>query len=170
MGNWKEHMDQYRKRPPHQRPMECTVYPGDVAFVPHGWWHMVINLDDRNIAITHNYVSPSNLGNVLKLFSEKQDQISGCRDREETVKPEQLYDEFTKVLQEKEPINLEKALSQKDWTCRAWNDGLDAKENNQPSATICKKRPLDDAGNGAHERKSIMTKTENVAAFTFSFL
>ena len=67
---------------------------------------MVMNLDDRNIAITHDYV-----------FSEKQDQISGCRDRKETVKPEQLYDEFTKVLQEREPRNLEKALSQTDWTC-----------------------------------------------------
>jgi hypothetical protein len=37
MQYWKEHIDQYRLRPRHERPMECTVHPGDVIFVPHGW-------------------------------------------------------------------------------------------------------------------------------------
>jgi hypothetical protein len=32
---WPEHMEQYRKRPVGSRPMECTVFPGDVIFVPH---------------------------------------------------------------------------------------------------------------------------------------
>ena len=173
MQYWEEHMERYRTQPAHKRPLECTVHPGDVIFVPHGWWHMVVNLDDRNIAITHNYVSPSNLGNVLKFFTEKQDQVSGCRDRKESIKPEYLYDEFVKVLQEKEPEHLQKALTQSDWSCLAWNDGS-SKESFDSNACGLqnkdRKRQLDNDGEDVNERKSVMAKTEKVEAFTFSFL
>jgi hypothetical protein len=51
-----------QQRPQHfVRPLECTTGPGDIVFVPHGWWHTVINLDEINIAITHNYVSGGNV-------------------------------------------------------------------------------------------------------------
>lgn len=176
MQYWEEHVEQYRIQPPHKRPFECTVHPGDVIFVPHGWWHMVVNLDDRNIAITHNYVSPSNLGNVLKFFTDKQDQVSGCRDRKESIKPEQLYEEFVKVLREKEPEHLKDALSQTGWSCLAWKD-VNTKENSEPETTKCslqnnnKKRQLEEEdGNVTTERKSVMAKTEKVEAFAFSFL
>jgi hypothetical protein len=37
-----------------QRSLNGNALPGDVVFVPHGWWHMV-NPDELNIAVTHNY-------------------------------------------------------------------------------------------------------------------
>jgi hypothetical protein len=83
---------------------------------------MVINLDDTNCAITHNYVSPSNLGNVLKFFVDKRDQISGCRDRYESIKPEHLHDAVVKALAKNEPKILQKAQQQEEWSCRAWKD------------------------------------------------
>ena len=43
-----------------RRPLECVVEAGELLFVPHGWWHCVLNLDD-SVALTQNYVSPSNL-------------------------------------------------------------------------------------------------------------
>ncbi|KAL3945473.1 MAG: hypothetical protein SGBAC_000444, partial [Bacillariaceae sp.] len=169
MQYWEEHMKQHRSRPPHERPMECTVGPGDVIFVPHGWWHSVINLDDRNIAITHNYVSPSNLGNALKFFKDKQDQISGCRDRKESVKPEHLYDEIVDALSEKEPKHLEKAIAQKHWTCRTWKDdpatNVEALECNNISGKRKRETIADTA-----EPKSVMAKAEKIESFSFSFL
>jgi hypothetical protein len=131
---------------------------------------MVINLDDRNIAITHNYVSPSNLGNVLKFFLEKQDQISGCRDRKESIKPELLYDKFVKVLGDKEPEHLKMALAQSTFTCRTWKDKSSSKGNSSPTSVTCKKRQLGAIGNDANEHTSVMAKAKKVDEFTFSFL
>ncbi|GLJ18829.1 hypothetical protein SUGI_0336390 [Cryptomeria japonica] len=51
-----------------KRPIECICRAGEVIFVPNGWWHLVINLED-SIAITQNYVSRRNLLNVLDFLS-----------------------------------------------------------------------------------------------------
>jgi histone arginine demethylase JMJD6 len=39
------------------RPVECTIGPGDLIFVPGGWAHEVVSLD-ATISITHNYMGP----------------------------------------------------------------------------------------------------------------
>lgn len=131
---WDEHC---RRRdspptPPDERPLECTVSPGEILFVPHGWWHSVLNLDDGlSVALTQNYVSSSNLGDVLRFLDSRVGQISGCRDRNEAIKPEELGAEFNKVLGEKRPELLqsgEKAKA-KGWSCKAWTDDFDDDED-----------------------------------------
>lgn len=57
-------------------PLECIQGPGEIIFVPHGYWHMVYNLED-SIALTHNYVSRSNLSDVLRFLRDTPDQITG---------------------------------------------------------------------------------------------
>ena len=63
---------------------------GDVVFIPHGWFHSVINLEP-SIAITQNYVGRYNLCTVLKFLKNKTDQISGIDDS-------QLFDHFLEAL------------------------------------------------------------------------
>ncbi|MFS7964496.1 putative transcription factor & chromatin remodeling &Metalloenzymes JmjC family [Helianthus anomalus] len=47
-----------------KKPVVCVCKAGEVIFMPNGWWHLVINLED-SIAITQNFVSRRNLLNVL---------------------------------------------------------------------------------------------------------
>jgi hypothetical protein len=184
---WQEHSENLKSsnnKPPHERPMECTAHPGDAIFVPHGWWHMVVNLDEGyNLAMTHNYVSPSNLGNVLKFFHEKQDQISGCRDRKETIKPEHLHDAFVDALRREAPQFLDAALEQTGWTCRAFEamtTETTTRKKNRLTKTNhkTKKRRLettdsnDEDGTSTAEstNKSVMAKANTSTPFSFSFL
>lgn len=105
---WNEHVERRSDPDVSRRPLECTASPGDVLFVPHGWWHMVMNIGDDDacaddqrgvsIALTRNYVSASNLSDVLRFLDTRVSQISGCRDRAEAVQPEDLGREFRKAL------------------------------------------------------------------------
>ncbi|RKP10009.1 hypothetical protein THASP1DRAFT_7923, partial [Thamnocephalis sphaerospora] len=61
-----------------QPPLECVCRAGEVMFVPRGWWHCVINLE-YTVAVTQNYVSRSNLREVLQFVREHPEQISGLR-------------------------------------------------------------------------------------------
>ena len=73
---WPAHLEAKKNPDPRLRPFEAVVEEGEILFVPHGYWHMVVNLEDC-IAITQNYVSTSNLSDCLRFLREKPDQISG---------------------------------------------------------------------------------------------
>ncbi|ETV95614.1 hypothetical protein H310_11044 [Aphanomyces invadans] len=81
------------------RHLEGVCEAGEMIFVPRGWWHIVLNLDE-SLAITQNYVSPSNVQHVLAFLHDKPDQVSGLDD--ETKRP-LLYAKFRAALEKHHP-------------------------------------------------------------------
>ena len=56
-------LEVYPYLPPERRPLECVQRPGETIFVPSGWWHCVLNLEE-SVAVTQNYASRANLSAV----------------------------------------------------------------------------------------------------------
>jgi Cupin-like domain len=48
--NWMHY--NYSSMSPAERPLECTLYPGDMVYFPDMWWHATINLDDYTAFIS----------------------------------------------------------------------------------------------------------------------
>lgn len=67
---------QVKKLPAELKPLEGICRTGETMFVPHGWWHLVLNVEE-SIAITQNFVSSGNLKSVLRFLRDKPDQVSG---------------------------------------------------------------------------------------------
>ena len=88
-------------------------------------WHTVLNLDNDSIALTQNYVSASNLSDVLKFLRDKKQQISGCRDRAEAVKADTILEEFTDAMLATRKDLFTTANSVQHWKCNAWVDDIE---------------------------------------------
>jgi hypothetical protein len=57
--------------------IECETAPGDVMYVPRGWWHMVLNVAPITIAVSHHFLSPTGLYNTLRMLRETPGEVSG---------------------------------------------------------------------------------------------
>jgi len=43
--------------------VECIQGPGEIIFIPSGWWHMQLNLEDT-VAVTHSFCNTQNFSSV----------------------------------------------------------------------------------------------------------
>ncbi|KAJ3093418.1 hypothetical protein HK100_006620 [Physocladia obscura] len=118
------------------KPIECVCRAGEILYVPRGWWHCVMNLEE-SIAITQNFVNECNLEQVLNFIRTKPDQISGYGSGPGAVDLcNTLYDRFSNALQTTEEFKyaVEKELQSsetrevsfenKTKLCKAAGEGL----------------------------------------------
>eukprot|EP01027_Heterolobosea_sp_BB2_P017533 GEZU01024821.1.p1 GENE.GEZU01024821.1~~GEZU01024821.1.p1 ORF type:complete len:210 (+),score=70.63 GEZU01024821.1:170-799(+) len=52
-------------------PFECTLRAGEMIFVPSGWWHTVLNLEE-SLAVTQNFCNQYNVHNVMRYIRTKE--------------------------------------------------------------------------------------------------
>ena len=125
--------------------VESESGPGDVTFVPRGWWHMVLNVAPLTVAVSHHFLSPAGLHTTLRLLRETPEQVSGidrglARDAKRAATnsgmPQEtddhnrrstagtaLHDRLVTALKEKRPAALEAAerlLAEEDSRRVAW--------------------------------------------------
>lgn len=81
----------YPQLPQELKPIEFVQGPGDLIFIPSGWWHAVLNLDET-LSVTQNFVNLENLDAVVhSLFtSDMHGVMNYWRQRLMSLRPE-LY-------------------------------------------------------------------------------
>lgn len=95
-----------------RRLYQTIAGPGDVVYVPSGWWHAVLNLGDPQrpgaltIAVTENFCSRAGLPRVLRFLRDQRPSVSGVP----TERADTLFEDFCAALNEAEPDILEQAL------------------------------------------------------------
>lgn len=147
------------------KPIECVVNAGEMIFVPSGWWHLAINLEE-SLAVTQNYVSSANLAKVLKFLRPgRSDLVSGCSMEERS----NLHERFTSQLQVLRPEvmrQMQEDQVQKE-RLRKQDSQLSALFNSSSQNHVSKQQA--DAGIHYDGSPPPASKPSSVAGFTFSF-
>lgn len=85
--------------------LEGICEAGECIYVPAGWYHLVLNLED-SVALTQNFVPRHRLADVLLFLRDRREQVSGFRD--DVQDP---YELFVARLKELEPAVLDEAMA-----------------------------------------------------------
>ncbi len=84
--------------------VEGICGPGEMIFVPRGWWHCVVNLDDT-VAVTQNFVQKRHVHLVRRFLKESVQCVSGV----ECEYRGSLWKNFDEGLRRKYPELLKDA-------------------------------------------------------------
>ncbi len=97
----------------HLQSLEFIQYPGDTVFVPGGWWHAVINLDNT-IALTQNFLTPNNFTGVWRSLRKERRKLAGKLLKKLKSKFPVLYEQARKMnekdgfVMDKENVEIKK--------------------------------------------------------------
>ena len=57
------------------KPMDCVQKPGEIMYVPDGWWHAVLNLD-HTVAVTQNVVTTARFPKAWRMTKRGRPKMS----------------------------------------------------------------------------------------------
>lgn len=92
--------------------VEAICEEGEVLYVPAGWYHMVVNLNE-GIAVTQNFVSEADAASVLRFLRDRPDQVTGfkgTRDSDHEAGDGTEYELFRSRLEVHHPEIYERAM------------------------------------------------------------
>jgi hypothetical protein len=166
--------------------MEGVCQEGELIFVPNGWWHCVINIEE-SIAITQNFVSSTNLPAVCRFLRTKPEQVSGLEQQQdalgeaacETLAKQSLYDRFIGALREQRPELLPVALkeaqgmeaeqSRQGGMWQRLTTGTHSSAPSPRSAASASSGTRHAEAAGADADTADNARADNASSFTFSF-
>ncbi|CAO1633558.1 unnamed protein product [Parajaminaea phylloscopi] len=141
------------------RLLEGICGPGETVYVPSGWWHLVVNLDE-SVALTQNLVSLAELPRVLHFMKVKHDQISGFKfkhgdegdadadDCDDDDQKAGLFDAFVAALRGYDPALAEWGLSRMEAAGAAGAAG-DQQVTGSTEAPVLQSKRAGNGGGGA---------------------
>jgi hypothetical protein len=84
-------VETYPKLTEEQKPLECILEPGEVIFVPSGWWHQVLNLTET-ICVTQNFCNETNFQTVCaEILFDDDDFYDDFKCRLKAKRPEIVF-------------------------------------------------------------------------------
>lgn len=138
----------------HLGTIEFIQYPGELVFVPGGWWHAVINLDNT-MALTQNWMSVTNFDKVWKSLRSERKKLSCVLLEKFKKKRPELYQRAVDLNKEDGFIMYNERLKKPR---KKSNSREDSKEKNGQKAQ--KKRKLNSESTG-RETNSTWSKASS---------
>ncbi|KAF9180923.1 hypothetical protein BGZ50_005834 [Haplosporangium sp. Z 11] len=155
------YLDVYPYLPPELRPIEIVQHPGQTIYVPSGWWHMVLNMDDT-VAVTQNFADETNLTQVKHaLLADKTETSQIHRWEELAEKLCKLRPDLAPAIEpQPEEVLLNELKSQSSWL-DPWSEDMNGAWQDRVRTVFARTLNITDL-----ERIELIETGENVCFLT----
>ncbi|ESN98482.1 hypothetical protein HELRODRAFT_192952 [Helobdella robusta] len=122
--------------PPEFVPMEVLQRPGETMYVPSGWWHVVINLDNT-VAVTQNFCTMANFNIVWYKTAKSRPRLAkNWHDRMKIMRPElaKMADEMD--LTRNDQVFFDSSSSSSSSTSQSEDSDSDSSFQSEKAASL----------------------------------